>query len=76
MLVSLPILTVLRCIIFRCKLIDEHTSSIMQICLAVHKILADKAFITTDSLISIIHCHFCTSYICADSPYLELSSTT
>ena len=64
MLVSLPILVTLRCIIYHWKWIHEHfliqvqsykfnhASSILQIHLVIHEILADKAFTATDSLIS------------------------
>ena len=55
MLVSLPILIALRCIIYHWKQIDEYFPMQVQSCkihLAVHEILADKAFTATDSLIS------------------------
>ena len=52
MLVSLPILISLGHIIYCCKQIDEHFPTQVQLCKSVQEILADKAFIATDGLIS------------------------
>ena len=51
----------------------SNTSLIIWICPAIYEILANEAFIVTNSLISWL---FVITYICADSLYLEFSSVT
>ena len=53
-----------------------NISLIVEICLVVSEIIANKTYSYWWSDISVISCHFCTSYICVNSSYLGLSSTT
>jgi len=54
----------------------SNASSIVWICLAIHEILANKAFITADSLISQLFVVVFVYPIYMNSPHLGLSSTT
>jgi len=51
----------------------SNTTLIMGIYLVVSEIIANETY---SSDISVICYHFCISYICANSPYLGLSSAT
>ena len=54
----------------------SNASLIMEIHLVIPEIIANKTYNYWWSEISVICCHFCTSYIYTNSPYLRLSSAT
>ena len=53
----------------------SNTSLIVKIYLVIPEIIVNETYSYWWSDISVIYYHFYTSYVCANSLYLELSST-